>query len=348
MQPVERGFQEFRRRQGRALEAAERAYRAEAPKFGEDATKVSLSQRSLAARVGSATSQSDLVQAVLFSTALQVWASYRPTKQIYSFDPALAEALDEATWPEELDVSTLFLPVNGCVVALPVSPQETECYALFYDYVLQTTSTAQLAIRVAQIDGPRSKVYPMGGISLQTGTLKHALDRQREADRSYVMRRVAEQPSDETSRYLAGAMASYDEELDRRGRALRRVLNAVLYINGNEDVVRMVHPGGKPRHDIRQQAPRRERRGRDLAKPEVFRVGTQFGAAIAHWESDASPKGEASAAAGSTLRPHLRRAHLHLYWTGPGREVPRFKVVRPTVVGTWTAAAAGETLRVVR
>ena len=109
------------------LDAAERSYRAEARKFGEDVGRVALSYRALTNAMGRPPTADALIERVLFSTALQAWAAYRATKQIYLLDPTLAEALGHATWPEALDVSTLFLPVNGCVLAL--SEQASDYYA---------------------------------------------------------------------------------------------------------------------------------------------------------------------------------------------------------------------------
>ena len=347
MHAVERSFQEFRRRSGSVLDAAERSYRAEALKFGEDVGQVVLSYRALTYAMGRPPTADALIERVLFATALQAWAAYRATKQIYSFDPTLAEALEHATWPEALDVSTLFLPVNGCVLAL--SEQASDYYAAFYDYATGDAPSLQLKIRIAQLDVHASRVYPMGGVALRGGTLQRALEAERESDRQFVLRRLAREPADETSRYLARGMASYDKELDQRALVLRKVLNAVLYINGNHDVVRAVHPGGRDRNgDGGQPGPRRERRARDLAKPGVCRVGSEFGAAIAHWEREAARQEQAADGGGWSVRPHLRRAHLHLYWTGPGRGVPRFRLVLPTVVGDRRSEEAGETVRPVR
>ena len=52
MHAVERSFQEFRRRSGSVLDAAERNYRAEALKFGEDVGQVALSHRALTYAMG--------------------------------------------------------------------------------------------------------------------------------------------------------------------------------------------------------------------------------------------------------------------------------------------------------
>lgn len=329
------------------LDAAERSYRAAAPKFGEDVGQVVLSHRALAHAMGRPPAADALVERVLFSTALQVWAAYRATKQIYSFDPALAEALDHATWPEALDVSTLFLPVNGCVIAL--SEARRDYYAAFYDYAIGDAPSAQLKIRIAQLDTHASKVYPMGGVSLRAGTLQAAFAAERQSDRKFVFSRLAGEPADETSRYLARGMTSYDKELDKRACVLRRVLNAVLYINGNHDVVRAVHPGAKDRNgEVGRMALRRERRARDLAKPDVCAIGSEFGAAIAHWEREAPRDEQAAGGGGWSVRPHLRRAHLHLYWTGPGRRVPRFRLVMPIVVGDSNSEEVRETARPVR
>jgi len=51
---------------------------------------------------------------------------------------------------------------------------------------------------------------------------------------------------------------------------------------------------------------------------------------VEQWEIQHS--GDEGVATGHTVRPHMRRAHSHLYWTGAGRKQPRVKFLLPISV----------------
>ena len=96
-------------------------------------------------------------------------------------------------------------------------------------------------------------------------------------------------------------------------------LTVLLYLGGEPDLVRQVHPGAKPARDRRMHR-RDPERWRDLRAPTRYTVGTAFRAAIERWEIE--PRAQAAPPGGRTVRPHVRRAHAHLCWTGPGRTGP--------------------------
>ena len=107
------------------------------------------------------------------------------------------------------------------------------------------------------------------------------------------------------------------------------VLTVLLYLGGEPDIVRLVHPGAKPTRDARMQR-REPERWKDLRAPAVFALGTAYRAAIERWEQEqAIERGEPT---GRTVRPHVRRPHAHLYWTGPGRQAPRVRFLLPIPV----------------
>jgi hypothetical protein len=105
-------------------------------------------------------------------------------------------------------------------------------------------------------------------------------------------------------------------------------LTMLLYLGGERDLVRIVHPGEKPlKAKIARIDPERYR---DLAEPTVQAVGKVFTRAIARWEIE--HRSDEGVATGGTVRPHMRRAHSHLYWTGVGRRQPRVKFLLPISV----------------
>lgn len=68
------------------------------------------------------------------------------------------------------------------------------------------------------------------------------------------------------------------------------------------------------------------------AKPaKVYRVGYEAGARMRAWRR-ANVGQQRGPGAGGTKKPHMRRSHPHLYWTGKGRMVPEVKWIEPTPV----------------
>jgi hypothetical protein len=102
-----------------------------------------------------------------------------------------------------------------------------------------------------------------------------------------------------------------------------------LHMAGDEDVVRMVHPGERPIKDaVRRHDPERFK---DLAAPTIYSVGRSFGRAVERWETERGTDA-ASEITGGTVRPHHRAAHYHRYWTGVGRLVRRWRFLLPISV----------------
>jgi hypothetical protein len=108
-------------------------------------------------------------------------------------------------------------------------------------------------------------------------------------------------------------------------RRFRNSEHRELYLAGEPDIVRDVHPGERPiRESVRRRDPERYR---DLTEPTIHAVGKTFTRLIERWEIEHS--GDPGVATGRTVRPHLRRAHSHLYWTGVPREIPRVCFLLP-------------------
>jgi hypothetical protein len=81
-----------------------------------------------------------------------------------------------------------------------------------------------------------------------------------------------------------------------------------LYMAGDEDVVRMVHPGERPiKETVRRHDPKRFK---DLAAPTIYSVGRSFGRTVERWETERGTD-VASEITRGTVRPHHRAAHYH-------------------------------------
>jgi hypothetical protein len=134
---------------------------------------------------------------------------------------------------------------------------------------------------------------------------------------------------------------------DRLG-DLRLVINALLYITGSDDIVSQIVPRRAGRrhspvdgggHRARCKAAAATRRTVDLAAVQVHDVGAIYASAIRRYirdlEHDAGAEGSDAgvvSSSGRSVRPHIRAPHSHLYWTGPGRTVPRVRFIAPVFV----------------
>jgi hypothetical protein len=107
---------------------------------------------------------------------------------------------------------------------------------------------------------------------------------------------------------------------------LRRIIAALLYLCAtNADLRPLPAP-----------AARRAAKGAQRAAkpPKVVNVGFVVGAGLRAWRrTEREAKAERpSGTGGRHVRPHVRRAHPHLYWTGEGRKTPRVRWVWPVRV----------------
>lgn len=90
----------------------------------------------------------------------------------------------------------------------------------------------------------------------------------------------------------------------------------------------------------------------DVTRPgerAVRDVGGTYRKAIERWEIEQARERGADSS-GRSVRPHMRRAHAHLYWTGPSRTEPRVRFLLPIPVKGKLAEeeAAGPSVQGVR
>ena len=87
--------------------------------------------------------------------------------------------------------------------------------------------------------------------------------------------------------------------------------------------------------DISRDAPTPKMRGKGIVKcanrPDVAYVGRYIGANIRKYVGTTDDVLD-DRTTGATVRPHMRRAHWHLYWSGHGKMVPKIRWVSPIFV----------------
>lgn len=109
------------------------------------------------------------------------------------------------------------------------------------------------------------------------------------------------------------------------------LINTILYILGDNETVEQVHPGSSPK---KIQRLIKSNTG-ECIEPKVERIGRQYARLIKRYaEEEAADisSGSSSGNTGRTTKPHIRSAHAHIYWTGPGRKIPQVKFIAPVYV----------------
>lgn len=111
--------------------------------------------------------------------------------------------------------------------------------------------------------------------------------------------------------------------------SLNGLISLVLYLCSDEpEIDDLREPGFSPK----RPQPKKTKKGWQLfpaQKPHVWQVGVQFGKTLRQIDADFE-----SASSGRSVKPHLRRAHWHGFWTGPrdGERKFHYKWLPPLLV----------------
>jgi hypothetical protein len=266
----------------------------------------------------------------ILANTIHVWAGYRECKLIYQVEGSLADCLGQTSWPDDAPVEVLHLPAHCVILELPRQESVTYVAALYDlsipDPSIPSAKAGIINVRLSNFvpcglargsDPPlvsELKGYwvPLCTLSLDAGTLGEAVQRANSAAPIY------------GSVHLVLAHGNFGQN------ALSALaLTILLYLGGEPDVVRIAHPGEKPliKPTVRKRDPERYK---DLREPAIHAVGKSFTHAIERWEIE-HPR-ESGDPTGRTVRPHMRQAHAHLYWTGEGRRRPKVRFLLPISV----------------
>jgi hypothetical protein len=251
-------------------------------------------------------SRFDAADRSMLTLSAHVWAAYRESKTIYEIEPSLMACLEDTPWPAETPVAAVALRSRCPVLCLPRKGKPTEYIAVTYDY------------QVPDLNRPGLLMLHLSRLSASLwtscGTLNLVGD-----DLAACMR--AAFPFVWDSKTLRPIAKEPEWQHELNGIAL----TLLLYLAGEPDIVKVAHPGEKPLKP--KLAHTNPERYRDLKEPSTFSVGKAFTRAIEHWEIE--HRNDEGIATGRTVRPHMRRAHSHLYWTGEGRMQPRVRFLLP-------------------
>ncbi|MBZ0170288.1 MAG: hypothetical protein K8F29_12710 [Kofleriaceae bacterium] len=254
---------------------------------------------------------SDLEQ-IAMAEDLLVWAAYRDAKTVWRIEPCLLDALSDCPWPDETPMTAIRLP-SRCPVLEWQGPEGPIVVSACYDLLTGQEGTGKLELRLQWLHEQRW--LPLAILYNDAPTLSAALEQ-------------AQAVALDAARQVQGA--PLDIEAPFRSDLARMALILLLYLSGEPDMVKTVHPGAKPHRDVRMRRKDPERWA-DIREPTVWDVGVEYRKALERWEIEQTRE-IATHASDRSVRPHMRRAHAHLYWTGPGRTEPRVRFVLPIAV----------------
>ncbi len=268
------------------------------------------------------------VDGSLLVNTVHVWAAYRADKTIYEIEPALVECLSRSPWPDDTPTAAVRLP-SRCPVLSIARGDSTIHLAAVYDLVTGAEESGALELRISQYE--RDLWVPVCVLDLRGATLQECLaaaDRKSRANTERALARAAEK-GESTSINAGGVVITLSTAALWHNTTSALALTLLLYLAGEPAAVRIVHAGQppSPKPKLQRTSPERYR---DLTPPRHWTVGGNFRRAIERWEIEHA--GEHGDPTERSVRPHMRRAHSHLYWTGQGREIPRVKFLLPISV----------------
>lgn len=273
-----------------------------------------------------------------WAASASVHLTWRDTgKRVYRLTPELAAGLRQARWPASFPAAHLRPPVGAVWLELPLD-DELVHVAWYLDLHTDRYQEGLYELRLvgppsgseaAEYSVARGLMTPRIILDLSAGTLDDALTAAL-ARVEHNAKTLVDQPDEIVIDAIADAWSGTNP-------IVRCAVNALLYILGDEDVVQQVHPGAPPAASAPRGRPitEREERLRDLSEPAWYDVGRAYGAAIERWADAREAEAHGAGSGERSVRPHMRAAHAHLYWTGPGRTVPRVRYLPPIPVKAW-------------
>lgn len=250
----------------------------------------------------------------IMASSANFWAAYRQSKQAYVIDETLFASLSQARWPANCPREALVLPHNGMVLHVDLDEtgkSDPLWIGACYDHCTNRESTGALEIRFVAFEG-NGLVRLVCALDLRGENLQEALD--------FAVAKVKRHAQE----------ANFGNEIMPH---LTGIINSILYILNDEDTVGIVHPGQRPRKAKSPTNPKKARRFFDLREPDEHYVGRNFASTIERWEEeDAASNSGPSDSPKRAIRPHVRAAHAHLYWTGKGKKIPRIRFLPPIPV----------------
>lgn len=242
--------------------------------------------------------------------------TWRYSQGIYRFDAEAAGALADTVTHGDMPVEVLMRLPEWCVyIETPGRQWLNEPLHGFWAHLEWDANTHRSELRLLLDCG--EMLMPQI-LHLGPWTVTEAVDRWfSEAKRQSVLQKLT--MPDETI---------MTQGVETLGAAINPLLSMLLYLCSDEpDIGNRDYPEEKPG----RPQPKKTKKGWRLfppKKPRIWQVGETIGAALRRDLAEPGPDTV------RTVRPHLRRAHWHGYWTGPktGERRFRYKWLPPIVV----------------
>lgn len=252
------------------------------------------------------------LEQIAMAENLLVWAAYRDAKTVWRIEPCLLDALSDCPWPDETPMTAIRLP-SRCPVLEWQGPEGSIVVSACYDLLTGQEGTGKIELRLQWLHEHRW--VPLAILYNDAPTVSAALE-QAQAATLDAVRKIQS--------------TAIDVGAPFRSDLARMAVILLLYLSGEPDLVRRVHSGTKPERDARMRRKDPER-WTDIREPTVWDVGVEYRKALERWEIERERE-IAAHSSDRSVRPHMRRAHAHLYWTGPGRTEPRVRFLLPIAV----------------
>lgn len=272
---------------------------------------------------------------MLTSAILRIWGL---TKAVYHFHPAIVQMLLSTPQQGNIPHEALCNLPQWCVYVHIPPGMFTYRPALGFSEVEVGGFYAMLDAQPQGLEF-RGELGPDGKLRKVRHLLHMIIDRKKTApyDVAGELTRMSIPLAgtiQESVEMMAHGQSEVSED-EKRGMQdlLSRLVNPLLYLAARNRDIR-----GEPRNPdrVRFEPPLKEGRRRSLARRppvQVWQVAWRAGAAL-----EASERSESgSNPTGATVKPHVRRAHFHHYWCGPGKSRCEVRWVGPVFVNSSVA-----------
>ena len=234
---------------------------------------------------------------------------WRLNKVIYRFDEDLAKELTENSVDvENVPVDILFrLPFPCVYIENPTGAEHCDGLFCFLEYDYRYPNTVELRMHYLFSDGDMICIFH------QWTNDKDKLFNEMSLNAAKMEEKVR------------GSNFGYNksEKFVEYSELSKKHLNLLLYLCSDE-----------PDLERRNPIPRKRSRGNTVfaAYADKIEVGSYIGSVIRKGKNVAVEPKQSASKTPSPHRPHMRKAHWHLYWTGAGRKIPRVKWISPIFV----------------
>lgn len=242
---------------------------------------------------------------------LPVLSAWRVTKGIYKFDPDLWSELNAVSIDCKIPCDILLKMPEWCIY-LYIGDDAGAFYV-----INEELGNVELRIYLAAENGIMPIIMHLGDWSFQEGfdrAIEFAVMQYR---KNNIHNDIGESNIRESYKHSEAIIA--------------QLLSGLLFIITQSDEV------GNGRTKPYKPTPIRTKLGLAMPqaeKPKIWDVGVRMGATLRRYNKEQSDYYEAT---GRTVRPHIRRAHWHGYWTGPRDSNDRKFIVKwipPTFINT--------------